>query len=97
MFSMNQSNLSERAEKMSMIRGIKMELKECHMTVQTMGRDTFHTDWKPGLKIEVKGMVVQSVNNKWEVSNYKIGYYYFTVVYLFILCSVVRYEISVFY
>jgi len=65
--SMNQRNLSERAEKMSMIRGIKMELKECHMSIQTLGRDTFHPDWKPGLRIDVKGMVVQSVNNKWEV------------------------------
>lgn len=65
--SMNKGNLSERAEKMSIIRGIKLELKECHMIVQTLGRDTFHSDWKPGLRIDISGMIVQSVNNKWEL------------------------------
>lgn len=60
--------ISEKAEKMDILRGVKLEVKECHMTLETMARDTFRADHRPGLKIDVVNMVVQSTNAKWEVS-----------------------------
>ncbi|ELR22530.1 uncharacterized protein ACA1_142210 [Acanthamoeba castellanii str. Neff] len=58
--------VSEKAEKMDMLRGVKLEVKECHMTLETMARDPFHPERRPGLKIDVENMVVQSANAKWE-------------------------------
>lgn len=37
------------------------------MILETMARDPFHPDRRPGLKIDVVNMVVQSTNAKWEV------------------------------
>jgi len=64
---MNKRNLTEKAEKMSVIKGVKLEVKKCHVTVKTLGRNTFHPDWKPSLVLEVSGLVIQSVNDQWEV------------------------------
>lgn len=64
---MNKRNLTEKAEKMSVIKGIKIEIKTCRLTIQTLGRNTFHPDWKPSLILDVSGLVVHSVNDKWEV------------------------------
>ncbi len=61
------NKVPEKAEKMNMIRGIKVEVKECHVRIETLGRNTFHPDWNPGLKIELTGMLMQSTNAKWEV------------------------------
>jgi hypothetical protein len=65
--------VSEKAEKMDMLRGVKLEVKECHMTLETMARDPFHPERRPGLKIDVENMVVQSANAKWEVRSSHIA------------------------
>eukprot|EP01087_Luapelamoeba_hula_P003962 TRINITY_DN1392_c0_g1_i2.p1 TRINITY_DN1392_c0_g1~~TRINITY_DN1392_c0_g1_i2.p1 ORF type:complete len:1088 (-),score=180.02 TRINITY_DN1392_c0_g1_i2:76-3297(-) len=65
--SLNRSNLSEKAERMSVIKGVKLEIKQCFVTVETLGRNTFHPDWKPSLLLNIVGLVIQSVNDKWEI------------------------------
>jgi hypothetical protein len=64
---MGKKGVSEKAEKMDMLRGVKLEVKECHVTLETMARDSFRPDRRPGLKIDVENMVIQSTNAKWEV------------------------------
>jgi len=59
--------LSEKAEKMDILRGVKLEVKECHMKLETMARDPFHNGRNPGLQIDVENVVIQSTNAKWEV------------------------------
>ncbi|KAL6050604.1 Chorein N-terminal domain-containing protein [Balamuthia mandrillaris] len=57
----------KEAGDLAIIKGIKIVVKEIHVHTETLGTNTWHPNWKPGLNVVVRNVVIQSTNDKWEV------------------------------